>query len=246
MSKNLLSLFTALLLGTSLIAQDKAEIIVKISKDGTVVKDTTYSFDDLKMAKNAIQLIEVMTSDETHFAHADNIHLKMMEEGNYHHKKLIFINEDGEVTEIDGDGDKDWVTKDEDCAEKIFINEDDGKVKVIVKTIQSEHGDDNVKMKKEVFLVKEDLDGKKGTWTVEEREDGEVIVINEDGKKIKMIEKEILSDSNKDGNCLKWVSEGDDEVNVVVIKTTDEDDVNIEVEVKVHEEKSKKKNKEKK
>ncbi len=160
-----------------MIAQDKAEITVKVTKDGAVVKDTTYTYDDLKKAKHAVRMMEIMSSEDFH---ADGEHMM--------HKKMMFVSEDGKVTEIKEGNELD---------EKIYISKDGDKVEVIVKKIKVGDCDHDVKMHREVIVIADGENDEQSTWTIEEGEDGEVIVINEDGKQIKIIKK-ILSEGDED------------------------------------------------
>ena len=50
----------------NLIAQEQTEITVQIKKDGKVVKDTTYQFEDDKQAKHVVKMMEVMSGDDEH------------------------------------------------------------------------------------------------------------------------------------------------------------------------------------
>ena len=120
-----------LVFGMSLMAQEKTEVTVQVKKDGKVVKDTTYQFEDEAEAKHAIQMME---HHEYTMAHS----------GEGHSKAMVFISEDGKKTEIkhlDGDS-------------LVWISEDDhphGEYVVIVKSGDGETFD---------ILIDEDEDGK--------------------------------------------------------------------------------------
>ena len=145
-------LFASLLLtfvfGMSLMAQEKTEVTVQVKKDGKVVKDTTYQFEDEAEAKHAIQMMEHYHHTKTH-----------SDEG--HSKVMVFISEDGEKTEIKHlDGDSLGEHK------KVFISDDDENVYVIkgdgddvhveIEEIMKEHGEgENVKV---VVVIKKDED----------------------------------------------------------------------------------------
>ena len=54
------------ILSFSLNAQEQTEITVQIKKDGKLVKDTTYQFEDDKQAKHVVKMMEVMSGDDEH------------------------------------------------------------------------------------------------------------------------------------------------------------------------------------
>ena len=56
MSLLLVSVFVA-----GIRAQEKTEVSIQVKKDGKVVKDTTYLFDDAKEAKHVRKMVEVMS-----------------------------------------------------------------------------------------------------------------------------------------------------------------------------------------
>lgn len=126
------SLSIAFVFGMSLMAQEKTEVTVQVKKEGKVVKDTTYQFEDEAEAKHAIQMME-------HFNHT------MAHSGEGHSKAMVFISEDGKHTEIkhvDGDS-------------LVWMSEEDhphGEHVVIVKSGDGETFD---------ILIDEDEDGKK-------------------------------------------------------------------------------------
>ena len=170
-------------------------------------------------------MMEIMSSEDVHAKHDDNIHMSVMTSGDHHDKKMIFISEDGNITKIDGD-------------EHIWESEDGENIEVIVKKMHD--GDHNVKVKKNIIIISDDEKGGKGTWTIEEGDDGEIIMINEDGEKIKMIKK--IQKVDDDGKTVEWVSDGDnDDVEVIVIRKSGDDDEEVEVEVTIKEEKVSKK-----
>jgi len=89
-----------LALGVFLFAQDKTEVTVKVTKDGEVVKDTTYTFDDAAEAKHAVHMMEAMASDDLNISFSDSDEHKMHMKKDGEHKmhannKVIFISEDG-------------------------------------------------------------------------------------------------------------------------------------------------------
>ena len=123
-------------------AQEKTEVTVKVKKNGKVVKDTTYQFEDEAEAKHALQMMEVLSGEEAHMEHHN---YTMAQSGEGHSKTMVFISEDGKKTEIkhlDGDS-------------LVWISEDDhphGEHVVVVKSGDGETFD---------ILIDEDEDGKK-------------------------------------------------------------------------------------
>ncbi len=164
------SLSISFVFGMSLMAQEKTEVSVQVKKDGKVVKDTTYQFEDEAEAEHAIQIMEVLSGEEKHMEHS---------------KAMVFISEDGKTTEItemnghphgehvlivkSGDGETFDILIDEDelheAHANVFISDDDENVYVIkgdgedvhkeIEVIIKEHGDEeNVK----VIVIKKDGD----------------------------------------------------------------------------------------
>ena len=202
------SLSLMFVFGMSLMAQEKTEVTVQVKKDGKVVKDTTYLFEDAAEAKHAIQMMEVLSGEEKHMEHYN---YKMAHSGEGHSKAMVFISEDGKKTEIkhlEGDS-------------LVWISEDDhphGEHVVIVKSGDGETFD---------ILIDEDEDGKKvvkkevtmivsGDELHEAHEN--VYVIKGDGDDVHVEIEEIIKEHG-DGENVK----------VIVIKKDeghDEDEVN--------------------
>ncbi|MFC2090149.1 hypothetical protein ACFLT1_05175 [Bacteroidota bacterium] len=270
MNKNLLTIVTLLLFGAALVAQDKAEVNVKITKDGKLVKDTVYTYDDLGKAKQVIHMMEMMTSDEMHFE-ADKVHMKMSASDEGAHKKMIFISEDGDVKDIhdhdmhmswtteDGDSVKvikissngkgkahAWVSDDMKDAEHVVIHENDGKVDIVIKKMKEGDGkeEDVKKIKKEIIVVTDKDDGDKATWTVKAGDSGELIMVNENGKTMELI-KDTESLDEEGSKTVKWISEDGEHVKITVIKTGSEEDDEVEMEITIEESKDKQKKKKK-
>ena len=94
-----MSLMAAFILSAGLMAQEKTEVSIQVKKDGKVVKDTTYTYDDAAEAKHVWKMVEVMSGmdvemDKGHYnytmAHSDGKHANTM----------VFISEDGDKTKI--------------------------------------------------------------------------------------------------------------------------------------------------
>ncbi len=175
----LASLSLTFVFGMSLMAQEKTEVTVQVKKDGKVVKDTTYQFEDEAEAKHAIQMMEVLSGEEKHMEHYN---YTIAHSGEGHSKAMVFISEDGKKTEIkhlegdslvwiseddhlhgehvvivkSGDGETFDILIDEDelheAHENVFISDDDENVYVI-------KGDGDDVHKEIEVLMKEHGDG---------------------------------------------------------------------------------------
>jgi hypothetical protein len=168
----IMSLLLVFVFAAGLRAQDKTEVSIQVRKDGKVVKDTTYLFEDDKEAKNVLKMVDVMSGMDEDM---EDVHYNytMTRSGGEHGEAMIFITKDGdktEIKEIHGDS-------------LVWISEEDG--------FHGEHkdGDHVVIIKKEDgetfdILVDEDgsMDGKKrvkvvvseddrGSWTAVSAED---------------------------------------------------------------------------
>ena len=136
----LTSLSLTIIFGMGLMAQEKTEVTVQIKKDGKVLKDTTYQFEDEAEAKHAIQVMEVLSGEEKHMEHSNGEHVVIVKSG------------DGETFDI-------LIDEDElhEAHANVFISDDDENVYVIkgdgedvhkeIEVIIKEHGDEeNVKV----------------------------------------------------------------------------------------------------
>lgn len=178
----LASLSLTFVFGMSLMAQEKTEVTVQVKKDGKVVKDTTYQFEDEAEAKHAIQMMEVLSGEEKHMEHYN---YTIAHSGEGHSKTMVFISEDGKRTEIkhldgdslvwiseddhahgehvvivkSGDGETFDILIDEDelheAHENVFISDDDENVKVIVIRKGGDH-DHEVEKEVEVKVIKKE------------------------------------------------------------------------------------------
>ena len=269
MNKNLLAVVTILVFGTALFAQDKAEVNVKITKDGQVLKDTVYTYDDLEQAKHVVHMMEMLSGDDMHFEASDSKHMKMMaSSGDSKKHKMIFISEDGDVSEF-GDMDMEWtseegdsvkvikvrsngkatahawVSDDMDEDEHVIINEGDGTVEVIVKKIKDDGSDETVKeIRKEIVIESDDTGEETTEWTVEEGENGEMVLVSDNGKKIILTKESEKNDAGM-GKTSTWTTETGDNVNVVVVKKENKDGDEVEMDVTIKETKDKKDKKKK-
>ena len=116
--------FTAsLFLAAGLMAQEKVEVSVKVTKDGQLVTDTTYQFEDASEAKHAMKMMEVLSGDGKHMEHVTyNISSTHTQGG--HSRAMVFISEDGEefnITELHSDS-LTWIAEgDEPHGEHVII-----------------------------------------------------------------------------------------------------------------------------
>ena len=83
--------------GGAMHAQEQTEVTIQVKKDGKVVKDTTYQFEDEADAKHAVKMFE-MISDEG--IHEMEFNYTMAHEGGEHANTMVFVSKDGEKTEI--------------------------------------------------------------------------------------------------------------------------------------------------
>jgi len=202
MKKNIhywvLSIAAALFLSTGLLAQDQIEMSIKVTKDGKLVKDTTYLFDDAEEAKHAMKMMEIVSGDEPHKEHI-TYNYTSTHSGNGHSKAMVFISEDGETTEItEFSGDTNvWVSEEEGDGKKVIVmkSEDGNTFDILVD--EEFEGDDVVKTKEVKVVVSGD---EEGNWTVVEGDE-------------KMMD--------KDKNV--YIIKGDDEVKVKVMKIVEEE-----------------------
>ena len=193
----ILSIAASLFLSTGLLAQEQIEMSIKVTKDGKVVKDTSYQFDDAAEAENAMKMMELMSGDELHKEHV-TYNYTTAHSGHGEAKTMVFISEDGKTTEIsEFHGDSlVWVTEEEHDGKKVIVMKsgDVVKKKEIIVMVSSDEegnwtvveGDEKMMDKDEnVFIIKGDDDVKvKVMKIMEEEGDGEnvkVIVITESG-----------------------------------------------------------------
>lgn len=129
---NTLALLVAAFLFSTVLSAQQATVTVKVEKDGKLVKDTTYRFDDAEMADHAVKVMEVMSGLEEQMMGYD------VESGDHPHGKHVMVikSDDGEETKI-------LVDEDEDCGHK-------KKVKVVVS------GDEETEIEK---IIEEERDG---------------------------------------------------------------------------------------
>ena len=222
-----------LAMGLLLFAQETTEVSVKVSKDGKIVKDTTYTFEDASEAKHALKMMDAMASGKLDI-HIDEdggheMHLSK-EGGSDHHKKIVVISEDGKKLEDVDEEHMKWITS--------SVSEDGVSERVIIMKMDGEgtsHG--------HTYVTSGD---KNVQWTSKEGEEGKVKVIVkeiDDGDKGE-IKKEIMIVSNEEEDEGEWTVKEIDKgnnVQVIVIKKVGESDDEQEIEIELKEIKEKKK-----
>ena len=206
----ILSIAASLFLSTGLLAQEQIEMSIKVTKDGKVVKDTSYQFDDAAEAENAMKMMELMSGDELHKEHV-TYNYTTAHSGHGEAKTMVFISEDGKTTEIsEFHGDSlVWVTEEEHDGKKVIVMKsgEEGNWTVV-------EGDEKMMDKDEnVFIIKGDDDVKvKVMKIMEEEGDGEnvkVIVITESGD---------LHEDHDEDHDVDHDSDHNEEVEVKVVK----------------------------
>jgi hypothetical protein len=197
---SIMSLVAAFIFSAGLMAQEKTEVIIQVKKDGKVVKDTTYQFDDADEADHVVKMIEVMSGMD---ADMERIHYNytMVHSGEKHANSMVFISKDGEKTEIkEIHGDTlVWITKGEGDGEHVKVmkykmkeGEDPhmehmhGKHVVVIK---KGDGDENV------IYISEDNDVKV-LKIVEEEGEGENVKVIVIKKEIKEIDEDVDHDED--------------------------------------------------
>ena len=64
LSSLILSLAASLIFSGGLLAQEQTEVSIKVTKDGKVIQDTTYRFDNASDARDVVKMIEVLNGDD--------------------------------------------------------------------------------------------------------------------------------------------------------------------------------------
>ncbi len=160
----ILAIIIAFIFSSGLSAQETT-VSIKVKKDGKVVKDTTYSFENEEQAENALNIMEVMcTGDEK----VMEIHKTMSESNTGNTKKMVFISEDGKTTLIEESSGDSLVWNTEGETYHIFINEER----------EGDPDGENTVKTKEVKVVISSDEGSE--WSVKEGDDMKV-----DSEKVK-------------------------------------------------------------
>lgn len=226
-----MSIATALFISTGLLAQEQVEVSVKVKKDGKVVTDTTYFFDDASEAKHAIKMMDVMSGNDEHMEHI-TYNYTMAHTGDGEAKTMVFISEDGETTEVKEIHEDSliWITEKEVDGDQVKVK------KIKIKEGEEPHGEHVIIMKSEDgnsfnIMVDEDFEG-----DVVKKKEVKVVVSDDDDITWHVEGDEMIYD--KDDNV--YIIKGDDEVKMKVIKILEDEDHDEDVEVKVIKKKEEK------
>jgi hypothetical protein len=228
----ILGIFVSLFLTCGLLAQDQVEVSVKVKKDGKIVTDTTYLFEDASEAKHAIKMMQVLSGDDEHMEHITINHTKALSEGE-HAKAMVFISEDGETVNIKKIHEDSlvWVTEKEVDGEHVKV------MKYKIKEGEEPHGTHViVKKSKEGdtfdILMDEAMEG----GDVVKRKEVKVVVSDDENIKWHVEGDEMIFD--KDENV--YIIKGDEEVQMKVKKILEEEAEGEDVKVIVIKKKAKK------
>jgi len=213
-----MSLVAAFIFSAGLMAQEKTEVSIQVKKDGKVVKDTTYQFEDADEAKHVVKMVEVMSGMD---ADMENVHYNytMSHSGGEHSNAMVFISEDGKKTEI----------KEMHGDSLVWISEGDDP------HMEHMHGENVIVMKKgdgetiDIWVDKEGEEGEKKRVKV-------VVSGDENGNWTAVSSDEAHLDKNEN---VFYVSEDDDvkvEVREIIEKTEDGENVKvIVIKKEIHE-----------
>lgn len=228
-------------------AQEKTEVTIQVKKDGKLVQDTTYAFDDATQAQHAIKMMELLSGDhgsmgKYHYTTAHG------EDGN---RTVVFISEDGgetRIKKVQGDS-LVWVTEGmhggdnvQVIRKKVVVGEQPGEEHVIIMRSgddetfdllldkDTEPGEGNKKVVKVIVSGDEE-----GSWHVETKElkhvEEDVYVISGENAEVEL--KEIMEEHGHG-----------EQVKVIVVETkTDKKSQEQGDEVLIEKEKEKSKKK---
>jgi hypothetical protein len=127
-SRSLLALMAMAMFTLSVSAQE-TKVTIKVEKDGEIIKDTSYTYDDSQDAEHAMEMIELLSDDN---GHTVTIHKEMKEHLEGEEMKVMKYHvevgdeSDGEhvIVMKSGEGDDSW--------EIITSEGDEEEVEVIV------------------------------------------------------------------------------------------------------------------
>jgi len=219
---SIFSLAASVLFSAGVVAQDQTEVTIQVKKDGKVLQDTTYQFDDADQAKHAVMMMEALSGHEEGMDHV-TYNYTTAHSGSGHSKAMVFISEDGEKTEI----------KEFHGDSLVWVSEEEG-------------GGDMVMEKKIKVVVSGDEDG---TWTVLQNDEEQInkeenIFIIKSDEEMDAEMKKIIEEQGDGENVKVIIITSDDDGNYKVDVDQDEDsgqDVNVEVKVIQKKQKEEKK-----
>jgi hypothetical protein len=210
---SILTLAVLMIFSAGLYAQEKTEVTIQVKKDGKVIQDTTYQFDDASEARNAIEMMEILSGDDEHMEHVTLDHTAALEAGD-HTRAMVFISEDGKKTEIkELQGDSLVWVKEGDLphaeGKKVIVMKSGSGETFDILVDEDTDGDKIVKKKVRVVVP----DDEKGNWTVTEEGDEKIV--------------------DKEDNV--FILRGDDgeDIEVIVIKKGEDADVDKEMDMDI-------------
>lgn len=238
---SILSVIALMFFSGTMLAQ--TEVTMQVKKDGKIIKDTTYQFENDSDAKHAVKMMDIISGDEKHMEHV-SYNYTSAHPGKSHSKAMVFISEDGEHTEIkEFHGDSlVWVSegerphgehvivmkKGDSETFDILIDEDDemgdgGKKKTVkVMVVGDENGSwhakegvdkDHVEIEENVYVIKGDDDLKVEMKKIMEEYDGA------EGSNVKVIIIKETKDHDEDHDeDVDHDEDEDHEVEVEVVK----------------------------
>ncbi len=219
-----IGLTVAFLFSLSMVAQEKTEVTIKVKKDGKVVQDTTYQFDDADEAKHAVKMMEILSGDDKHMMHYEF----QTDSDDIHSNAMVFISEDGKKTEIKkfhGDS-LIWFSEEGHDGDHVNI------IKKKMKDGEHLHGEN-------VIIIKSD-DGETIDIMIEKDEDGNIVkkkqmkvIVSGDGHKTWTVDSEDLIDVDVDVYVISG-DEGKVELKEILEKHEGEKVKVIVVEKKIH------------
>ncbi|TFH27525.1 MAG: hypothetical protein E4H10_03565 [Bacteroidia bacterium] len=215
----IMSLVAAFIFSAGLAAQEKTEVSIQVKKDGKVVKDTTYQFEDADEAKHVVKMVEVMSGMDADMEKA-HYNYTMSHSGGKHANTMVFISEGGDLTEI----------KEMHGDSLVWISEGDEA------HMEHMHGENMIVMKKgdgETFDIWVDKDGEEGGKRKQVK-----VVVSGDEKGNWTAVSSGEADLDESENVF-YVSEDDDvkvEVREILEKTEDGENVKvIVIKKEIHE-----------
>jgi len=178
---SLIGLVAIFFLSGTLLAQEQTKVTVQIEKDGKVVKDTTYQFENDTDAEHAVRMMEMLSGEGLKEM---EYNVTMSGSDDDENSTMVFISRDGKKTEVTGlEGDSlVWVSEGGD---------EEGDVKVMKYKVNSTGEGEHVVVVTSgsggtyEVVIDEDEDG--GPVTVEKRVK---VIVTEDENGETHVEKE--------------------------------------------------------
>jgi len=157
---SVMGLGMALVFSAGLMAQEQTELSIQVKKDGKVVKDTTYRFEDDSDARHVLKMVEVMSGMDGEMDRIKELHgdsLVWISEGDEPHEAHM---KGGNVVIISGDEKGNWTsvssdnTDIDDNEEVYFISEDDDVHVKLHKIVEEDEDGEHIK----VIVIKKEND----------------------------------------------------------------------------------------